>query len=670
MIGLIFGLGSEDELSTKLGGFAEGMANFFNRVFDYIPYFPNLDVRLRFVILAWTIPAIFTLLLLWFTRSALGNLLTIALFFCNFCFFYEVAFNVYAGRAEVATYVLLPLAILGWGGIIFYEVLQWLKRRQIEISNLEYIIDRVVDVYIDVFPNRQDPMPKEEIEKMLDDRPESIISHPVEPSLFNMGVCGTLFLGCILMLLYSTGVIVPEKDRLNIVLEWILNVIVILLMLLIVWVVVMILLPSKREGFVETRNSIRRLMLRIILLILDCLYIPICQAMIDVCYVKSRECPVGEYLNWDHVGGEGFWASLYDRNVTCDACLGYPANWTSDLFEMCNTRCNGLKELHNNFSQQLIFGRDVMGMTGPMMIYAALVVVIGQPIWWSFLISGNRDIACAIPCYGENSEEKWAWLTEKLESPGLILIYQYQLKHWYWGILFPITKILCVILAQVTEFTTGAVSWSLLFVYLAILLLNVFAMPYRFKFNNILDIGMSGSNVLLTILSLVNFYNDKFPQSIMTPLTVILVVLPLLALVYGFLRKPQGLREPGAIQAFDEDGNPQQTIVDNWTEEKPLTWLLPIWSTAENERQDAENVTELVEDIIPKVVDQNITITSDFVKGPLRECQKMIDSIADGYSTGFVTKVLRYSMIFAFAAAGWFFGGVAGTRDFSHDIEC
>jgi hypothetical protein len=144
---------------------------------------------------------------------------------------------------------------------------------------------------------------------------------------------------------------------------------------------------------------------------------------------------------------------------------------------------------------------------------------------------------------------------------------------------------------------------------------------------------------------------------------------PLLALVYGFLRKPEGLKEPGAIQAFDEDGNPQETIVENWTTETDLSWLLSIWETVTNEQTDLARESELVDTIAPPP-DQKITITSEFVKGPLRDCQAKMDSISDGFSTAQVCKVLRYTMVFAFGAAGWFFGGVAGTRVFSHDIDC
>jgi hypothetical protein len=368
------------------------------------------------------------------------------------------------------------------------------------------------------------------------------------------------------------------------------------------------------------------------------------------------------------VGGENFWDSLYDRALTCEKCDGWPNNWSADIFDTCNVRCNGLTELHNNISQHLIFGRDIMGMTGPLLIYAFLAVVVGQPIWWAYLIAGNKDIAWSIPCYGETSERKWAWLSEKLVSPGVFLFYQYRHDRTWWGWFVPITKILCVIFAEITEFTTGAVSWGILILHIAILVLNVVFWPYRFKVNNIFDVATSASNVVLTILALANFYSNHFPSAVMTPITIILVVLPLLALVYGFVRKPEEVVQLGPAGAFDEDGKPVESIITDWTEQKDLVWLLPIWNTTETEEESREKDGEVVESVIEEP--ETITITSEFVNGNLTDCQTMIDSICDAYSTQHVVSMLKIVSAVACGCAGWFFGGVAGTRLGSQDIYC
>jgi hypothetical protein len=46
-IGMILGLGSEEEVGGALHRFTVGLSNFFNKVFEYIPDFPDLDVRIR-----------------------------------------------------------------------------------------------------------------------------------------------------------------------------------------------------------------------------------------------------------------------------------------------------------------------------------------------------------------------------------------------------------------------------------------------------------------------------------------------------------------------------------------------------------------------------------------------------------------------------------------------
>jgi hypothetical protein len=284
-------------------------------------------------------------------------------------------------------------------------------------------------------------------------------------------------------------------------------------------------------------------------------------------------------------------------------------------------------------------------------------VIIGQPIWWAYLIHANRDFAFSLPCYGENAEAKWGWLSDRLASPGVFLFYQYKHNRPFWGFFLPVSKLLCVILVQITDFTSGGVSWALLFVYIAILVLNLWFMPYRFRFNNIFDAATGASNVLLTILAVCNFHQAKIPESVESPITIILVVLPLLALVYGFVRKSQVL-QPGERVTFDEKGKEVIEVVENWEERKDLIWLLPVWNAIELEEPAKERGEELIEQtVIPQ---EEIQITSDFVNGRLKECQEMIDSICDGYSTHHVVTMMKGAALLSTCCAGWFFGGVAG----------
>jgi hypothetical protein len=503
---------------------------------------------------------------------------------------------------------------------------------------------------------------------MLEAQKESLVTRPAVPTIFNMGVIAVILLGLLFVLLYSCGAIGPAKARLTIVIEWFVNVIVILLMLVVIGIAIMILKPELREPFVAIRLTVRRIALKLTLLLLDCLYIPICQGIIDIVHVDKRTCEVGEFLDWNRTAGDTFFQALYDQNVTCQPCQQM-GSWSNDIFDVCNRSCNGAAEWHNNISQQLVFGPDVMGVTGPLMVYAALFVIIGQPIWWAYLIHANRDFAFALPCYGEDAETKWGWLADRLSSPGVFLFYQYKHNRPFWGFFLPISKLVCVVLVQITDFTSNGVSWALLIVYIAITALTVYFAPYRFPFNNIFDTVTSGSNVLLTILAVCNFHNANIPDSVQAPVTIILVVLPLLALVYGFVRKTR-TTQPGETVTFDEKGKEVVELAENWEETRDLSWLLPIWNAIEHEEPAKERADELIEGSITSAPGQDIHITSEFVNGRLAECQEMVDSICDAYSTYHVVTLMKGATLIACCCAGWFFGGIAGRHDAAREYAC
>jgi hypothetical protein len=672
-IGLILGLGDEKELGNKLEKFATGLSDFFNKVFEYIPYFPDLDVRFRLVVLSWFIPVALNCLLIWFTRSAVANLLYIITLICCFGFFYEVSFNVYAHKAETGTYVLIPLAIIGWLGVIAYEFYQWRKHRHLKGDTLISIIDKVINYYVEgVIPNRSNEgRTLEDLDGLLGQRRESLVPHPVVPSPFNLGVIGALLLGGLFVILYGAGVIGRKEQRPNIVVGGILIGIVGLLMLIIIAVTVLIIVPDFRETFRDVMLVVRRLCLKVWLLLLDCLYIPVCQAIVDVLFIKKFSCDVGHYLHWERHAPSLF-KQWYDSAINCTVC-SYSANWPDDP-DYCSRACSepGYYELHNNLSQQLVFGRDVMGMTGPLIIYAALAIVIGQPIWWAYLISGNRDLAWSVPCYGETAKAKWAWLSEKLASPGVFLFYQFKFSTAFWGFFLPISKLVAVVVTQVITLTTHEkLSWLLLFIYIAIAFLNCFFLPYRFKFNNVFDIVCGVANALLTFFQVLRAHGVSINDNAATVCTIIIILVPLLALAYGFFCRGgvESVPQPGERVVYDENGKECKAVDEVWSEERDIVWLLPIWNAVENEGTDSVRNPDLVETALVSQKEL-ITITSEFVTGKLTECQEKVDAICDAYSTQHVAMVMKLVSGIASACAGWLFGGVAGYHEVAHDPNC
>jgi hypothetical protein len=664
-IGLILGLGTEEELGTKLESFAESLSNFFNRVFAYIPYFPNLDVRIRFVVLSWLIPTLFNVLFIWFTRNAIANLLHVVTLVSCFAFFYEVSFCVFSDRAETSTYILIPLSIIGCAITIVYE---FYRRNRDLHQNKRSLDDSALNRKLEEFATQLElgaeakvTTLKEELDEYLD----VIDSRTPTPTLLNFGVLGTVLLGMLFIILYGAGLLGKREHRPNLVIGLFIIIPTVLFMVMGIWVGLSMIIPRWREPFVARLRKLRRYCLKGLLLILDCLYIPICQAMVDVLFVKKRHCPVGTYLDWDRVS-DTFFGQWYDVDVNCSVCAT-----VSNLSAQCQVACNGtVTEWHNNMSQQLVLGRDILGMTGPLIIYAILIVVIGQPIWWALLIAKNKELAWGVPAYGPSIAAKWNWLSEKLSSPGVVIFYEFTHTAPYWGFFLPVSKLVCVVLVQIIQFTTKGVSWLLMIVYLAIVVLCAYIMPYRFQFNNIFDIVCGISNTILTIFAIANFHGAVIPSMVQMPLTVIVILIPIVAVVYGFIRgRKDKIYEPGE--------SPRETILsdldhDAWTEERDSSWLVSIWKAEEmlkKTRPDSNLMISLQRSEQESAPGGPVSITQDFVNG-LSEWHEVIDRICDAHSTAHVTKMIKIVSVISSACAGWLFGGVAGVRLAVSDLDC
>jgi hypothetical protein len=665
-IGLILGLGSEEELGVKLQSFAEGLSSFFNRVFTYIPYFPKLDVRIRFVVLSWLIPTVFDVLFIWFTGGSIANLLHVVTLLSCFAFFYEVSFCVFSRTAETATYVLIPLSIIGWAIAIAYA---WYRQGQEHRKNSDSLNDSALISTLESFADELERGADADLsglKRKLEKHLEAIGNCVPTPTVWNLGVLGAVLLGGLFIILYGAGLLGPKEQRPNLVVGLFIIIPTALLMLVAIWVGISIIIPSWQESFAARLVKLRRYCLKGLLLILDCLYIPICQAMIDTLFAKKWHCPAGTYLDWDRVSDTLF-GQWYDVDVNCSACAMF-----ANISAQCEVACRGnVTEWHNNISQQLVLGPDIMGMAGPLIVYAILIVVIGQPIWWALLIAKNKELAWVVPAYGPSIAEKWTWLSGKLSSPGVVIFYEFTHTAPFWGFFLPVSKLVCVVLVQVIQFTTKAVSWLLMILYAAIVALYVYIMPYRFQFNNIFDIVCGISNTILTIFAIANFHGAVIPSMVQMPLTVIVICVPIVAVLYGFFRdKGNKTDEPGQ--------SPEMTLCDiggeneKWGEMRDSSWLVSIWKAEEMLKKTSPN-SDLTRSLLMTGEDSTrrpeVRITQEVMTEILQLGDK-IDGVCDAYSTAHVTTMIKIVSVISSGCAGWLFGGVAGRRLAVTDLDC
>jgi hypothetical protein len=349
-----------------------------------------------------------------------------------------------------------------------------------------------------------------------------------------------------------------------------------------------------------------------------------------------------------------------DVNVSCFACTG---NWSSSS---CESACSGEGFWHSNFSVQLTADTDVMGIAGPTLLWAAGGIIIGMPIFWLYLIVTNREIAWSIPAFGISCDDKWVSLSSQLRSPGIFLFYEYLRNRWYWGMVLQITKIISVVLTEMCTRISGGMAYVLFISYGVILGVNVYCRPYRFEINNLLDTLIAASNMLLTIVPILSFHHRSMPSWVIIPFTIIVCVGPLLALPYSLFRQGR-MAGHDTTKAIDENNADVEPIVENMAISIDLIQFQPLWQTELEENDIIMTKEERASAIMQ---DEKVDIHIKEVKDTYVQMYAMIDDVCDAETTLQLTTVLKGAVLISSAAAGFFFGGVAGQRRIAEDFMC
>lgn len=638
----------------KLQEIVDAIDNFFNKIIEYIPVVPDFDVRVRLILLSFIIPLLIDFLLVWFVGSLFSNVMHIFDVIVFGMLFYEIPYLAFSkGKAGVDTYVIFPVAAIFIGFRIFIWIINLKKRRQKD--NLVYIVDKIKDYYMkEVIPCTYSDLTDEKIQDMLEEHSDNLVINEIFPTCGNMSVLLVLLALFVVLFCYGLGVFTPGVN-LDDFMQISIMIVAIIFIIILLIIIIMIIFPCCHRPFVKFRGFIRRYGLKIGLLILDFLYIPIATSILENLSYKKDPCGNGQLLYFESAMGNIFDA-LLDRNVTCIPC--------SDPSIDHSIR-------YGKFSPHLQYTSQIWGANGPMILYSIIIFVFGLPICWTYLILQNKAIAWSIPSFGKTSALKWSSLIDKIHSPGLFLFYAYKYNIFFWGIVIPIFKFVIVILTEVDD-VWGGTSYLIMLSYLGFSISNIVVQPYGYVFNNVLDSLMAIANTLVTLVPLCAFYNKYIPNWFSIPLTVIIVVFPIIALPYTIFCKRKKVveneLEPG--MTFDEDG--KVVPMPNILLTVDFVDLMAIWQLEEfknsNKIFDIQEFSGDQEN--PEFYsDEPIEIYRDILYTRMTEMYEVIDKLMDATTTEDLLFILNIITVIGASCTGWFFGTVVGQATVEKDIS-
>ena len=653
---------------NKFQKFVDGVIGFFDKIYTYIPSIPEFDVRFDFVFFAGILPIVFDLLLQWTTSDdIIRNVFHLMDVFCAFVFLFHVAHIINADDYYWGTFVFLIISVAWFA----YRIYLLCKEEKYVKPDLESMIEDLRKYYMQgIIPEYTSDLDEDKIYQMCESYDKNIMLEEISPSVLNMSFIGVLFVAILLLILSATGTI--KGLNISPFFKWVIIIVGAIFLIILLFVAIMILIPALRPAFIKVRISIKNIALMLVMMLFDFIYTPVCKAFLELFYITDRSCPAGSYLpiptSYDNITAA---VTNLAYNLTCVPC--------STDSGACGSLCDGSSHKYNSISPQLLIKDDILKTTGLAAVYGAIVIIIGLPILWWYIIYINRKIMWSVPAFGRTLNEKWNYITHKMKTSGTNLFYMYKPTIARWNIVIMISKLILVIITMISEKVDPMISYLSLVGYLILFAGNWVFQPYMIQFNNALDSIVAFANALLAIVPICAAYNKQLPNWFSVPLSVAICVLPIFSVFYVMIFKPKSVAgeiyDPFAV--YDDEGNKIEGIIDDDDLKISSIHFITMWQLEElnnlkiqdedlgsGSDENIANIKVQTEDCGFNIDDAEdtdfITVKANLLKERLEAMEKRIDQICDATSSEQMLTIINIACIFAALASGYFFGAIYG----------
>lgn len=730
-----------NKLPDKLTKFANSINNFFNKIWDYIPHLPDFDVRVRVVLLSFAIPALLDLLFTWFTSTLLENIFHLFDIAASFAFLFEIAYVVMSkGKTTIGVFIVIPLCII-YGIIRLIIIIRKYKLSSKDSEPLTSIVDRIKNFYMKgIIPGINSDHTEEEMSAMLEKYNESYVFKIVKPSFLNIGFILISMTLLSLIIAYSFDAFghLDVKPFIRISLTIICGLLLIILLI----VLFMIVFPCLRSPFVSFRKFVRRYGVKLLLLIIDFLYIPIGTTILENFRYEPNNCGDGFYRSYS-IDTSSYLDFFLDHNTVCQPCsivsnitnatlnlfdastsifYGEMPNYYNEFNSSCSAACFNNIIYYSTSSPHLQLNHDILPTILPLIVFSFLVIIIGQPVLTLYVVLHNKSIAWSIPIFGKTAEIKWSTLVSKLSTTGLFNFYMFKYNWGGWAIFTSIQKLVFVVLTEIAERVNLSITYAILVLYVFVFILYLSVKPFTFVFNNVLEIILSFGNAALTLVPICSIYGKKVPSFFSIPISVVICILPIIAIPYAFCRKSEIEPEPDPGTTYDDEGKVVEPTIPNQPVYLHLIDLMAIWQVVDLEKNsttiypasydDNDDIKLDNQNENPQSYDYNnnyynnnnvynnnydnnynnnynnnyymqnsnndeemaendyIIIGRDDLLSKVNDMYQLIDTVCDATTTTDILSMIKIAVIISAACSGWFFGAIIGRRILYNNLVC
>ena len=522
------------------------LRNFMVTLKALIPSLPQFDIRLSLAILSLGFPLILDVFFAWFIKSFISSLFHLFDLIAIFVVFMYLARGVYADNWQFAIIVPLGVYILVRLFIIF------IRRHKESIFT---ITSSVCAHFMNgIIPGVSSQLSFGALNLHLKYFSEAVQIKPAPPS------CGKSFLRFIFFAIFFVfGLFASDLipfgyfSYLPTICQSFLAPLLFTIAALLLLSFLLNLTNCGRNFIMKFQNFLKRWGLRFLMLLLDMLYIPILTLFIATFMVtKSESCPDEYFRYYDFTNIS---SGLYNYITIPSRCVPCNSNFYSNS-KTCPSLCHSSPQFLLQDDPSLEFHEDIFKPMICFYIYIILVIMIGIPSVWLYIIKTNIKYARVINVFGQAPSEKWIRLLNRLKTTGMFLFVNYKYSNSTWSVFYIFVKFIVMIITSISSHIFSKLTFVLPAFYIIIFLAISIVRPYLYSFNNILDSILYLSQFIYSLLPVISLAGVVIPTTVLTVLTIAISIIPIISIIFLFFCKKKKVdfeNDPTVIHQLDEE---------------------------------------------------------------------------------------------------------------------
>ena len=494
---------------------------FFKRVQSWIPLIPDFDLRAQLMLLALTLPFLLDIVFVWFINTisfTIMHLLDLVAFGVGTFF---LTYSIIAGWS----FANISIMVVCFVFILLRIVFLFLTKSKNDVE-LYVIVDEICNYYMQgILPDKECELSFQELNMEIHKYSEITEIMPPKANLLHAysylaASFVFLFVGFWCLDAFPIPYDFPP------IVSLFLTIICFPLGVVFFLSYALRLFHAGRVFLTKFKQFIRRWGFRLLMMALDLLYIPILSVLITLITPFYLGCPKDEYLYYQVKDESNFLYPFINHTVTCIPCL--PVEYRS---EFCDYKCSGISELRMKEAPNLLFVDDVLKMSTGLIVYTAVVIMVGLPYLWRYIIKRNYQYINRINVYGKTEERKYATLIHRLRSTGVFMFQDYKSKYVMWGVFLLGSKFILMLIEVLQETLATNLVFALPPYYLISFILHVTIRPFLYRFNTVLESIGEFMNLVFSIFTIFLFKGFTIPDYAILPISIVMLVVPVISVI-------------------------------------------------------------------------------------------------------------------------------------------